>query len=43
VVADLGIHSSDDLLSRSEAVVKFLPRLWETAEAMMTTNSEILP
>jgi hypothetical protein len=41
VVADLGIHSSDDLHSRGEVVIKFLPRLWETAEAIMSTNPAI--
>jgi hypothetical protein len=41
VVADLGIHSSDDLRSRGEAVIKFLPRLWETAEDIMSVRASL--
>ncbi len=38
VLADLGVQSSDDLLARGQAAIKFLPRLWDTAEAIMATN-----
>jgi hypothetical protein len=41
VVADLGIRSSADLRSRAQAVIKFLPHLWETAEAIMSSNPAI--
>ncbi len=41
ILADLGVRSSDDLLARGEAVIRFLPRLWDTAEAIMSTNLAI--
>lgn len=41
IVADLGIASADDFLRRAEDVIRFLPRLWETAEAMMRENPDI--
>ncbi len=41
VLADLGVRSSDDLLERGEAVIQFLPRLWDTAEVIMSTNLAI--
>jgi len=41
IVADLGITSSDDLLRRAEAVTQFLPRLWETTEAILAANPDI--
>jgi len=40
VVADLGIHSSD-LRSRGEAVINFFPRLWETAEDIMSVRASL--
>ncbi|KAK1181605.1 hypothetical protein B7755_027760 [Streptomyces sp. NBS 14/10] len=33
-LADLGITSTSDLLHRAEEVTRFLPRLWQTAEAI---------
>jgi hypothetical protein len=39
-VADLGIASSGDLHRRAGEVLNFLPRLWETAEAIMKANGE---
>jgi hypothetical protein len=41
VLADLGIASDGDLIRRSEEVILFLPRLRETAEAIMRANPEI--
>ncbi|MCX5397966.1 hypothetical protein [Streptomyces sp. NBC_00102] len=40
-VADLGIDSGADLLRRAAETTRFLPRLWRTAEAVMTANPEI--
>jgi hypothetical protein len=37
ILADLGIASSDDLLARAASVREFLPVLWSTAEAIMST------
>lgn len=42
VVADLGITSTHDLLRRAEEVVQFLPRLWETTEAILSANPAIV-
>jgi len=41
ILADLGVQSSDDLLARGAAVIQYLPRLWDTAEAIMATNLAI--
>jgi hypothetical protein len=41
IVADLGITSSADIISRAEDVIKFLPRLWETTEAILLANPDI--
>lgn len=41
VVADLGIHTSDDIISRSKAVTQFLPLLSKTTEAIMQANPNI--
>jgi hypothetical protein len=41
IVTDIGILSNDDLICRAGNVSKFLPRLWETAEAIMDENPEI--
>jgi len=38
---DLGIASSADLRRRSDEAVAYLPRVWETAEAIMAANPEI--
>lgn len=41
LLADLGIPSYGDLRRRAEAVIRFLPALWETAEAIMSANPDI--
>jgi hypothetical protein len=41
LLADIGITSSADLVSRSDAVRAFLPRLWDDAEAIIAANPEI--
>jgi hypothetical protein len=40
-VADLGISSTHDLLHRAEEVTRFLPRLWQTTEDILTRNPKI--
>lgn len=40
-VADLGIGSTNDLLRRAEEVTRFLPRLWQTTEDILTSNHDI--
>ncbi|MEV8311933.1 hypothetical protein AB0P36_32600 [Streptomyces flavidovirens] len=40
-VADLGISSSSDLLHRAEEVTRFLPRLWQATEDILTNNPKI--
>ena len=42
VLADLGILSTGDLRARAEVATRFLPRLWETAEAILSANPEIV-
>ncbi|WP_213648742.1 hypothetical protein [Paenibacillus sp. J23TS9] len=42
LIADLGIHSSEDLVRRGEEVMRFLPRLWKIAEEIMLANPEIV-
>jgi len=39
MLADLGIRSSTDLVSRADAVIAFLPRLWEAVEAILAVGS----
>jgi hypothetical protein len=41
VLADLGILSTDDLISRAESVVHFLPELWENAEGIIAANPDV--
>lgn len=41
VLTDIGIHSASDLLSRAEEVNRFLPKLWETTEAILSANPDI--
>jgi hypothetical protein len=41
LLADLGIASPTDLQQRGEQVRQFLPRVWETAEAIMAANPGI--
>lgn len=41
LMADLGIASSDDLIRRAGDVLSFMPKLWDTAEAIMTANPDI--
>ncbi|MCS7464913.1 hypothetical protein N0M98_33055 [Paenibacillus doosanensis] len=43
VIADLGIRSREDFLSRAAEGIGFLPRLWEAAESIMANNAEIQP
>lgn len=43
IVADLGITSTDDLIRRADDVTQFLPKLWETTSAILSTNSGISP
>jgi hypothetical protein len=38
VLADLGIFSIDDLITRAESVMQFLPELSENAEGIIATN-----
>jgi hypothetical protein len=38
LLADLGIQSPADLASRAQAVIAFLPMLWETTEAILARN-----
>ncbi|KHF36352.1 hypothetical protein CM49_01336 [Paenibacillus sp. P1XP2] len=40
-LADLGIHSSGDLLRRAEEGLRFLPKLRQIAESIMHANPEI--
>lgn len=42
IIADLGITSTDTLISRAEDVIQFLPRLWETTEAFLFANPGIV-
>jgi len=41
LLADLGIAGTGDILRKAEAVRRFLPRLWETAEAILSANPGI--
>jgi hypothetical protein len=40
-LGDLGITSADDLRYRAEAVLRFLPKLWDVAEEILTANPAI--
>lgn len=40
-VTDLGISSTRDLLHRAEEATRFLPRLWQTTEHILTSNPNI--
>ncbi len=42
ILADLGITSTGDLLTRATSVIQFLPTVWATTEAILSTNPEIL-
>ncbi len=42
LLADLDIASTDDLLARAASVIRFLPTVWAAAEAILSTNPEIL-
>ena len=45
ILGDLGITNSEDLLRRGNEVLAFLPRLWETAEGIIkseTINNKIV-
>ncbi len=41
ILADLGITSTDDLLARAASAIRFLPTVWATTEAILSTNPEI--
>ncbi|OPA75175.1 hypothetical protein BVG16_21460 [Paenibacillus selenitireducens] len=41
VIADLGITSTESLISRAEDVIQFLPQLWNTVEMILVTNPAI--
>lgn len=41
VLADLGITSTDDLLTRATAAIEFLPAVWVTAEAILSANPAV--
>jgi hypothetical protein len=41
ILADLGIASTDDLLTRARAVIDFLPTVWQTAEEILSVNPDI--
>jgi hypothetical protein len=41
-VGDLGITSPGDLVHRAENVARFLPHLWDIAEAIMLANPDIM-
>jgi hypothetical protein len=42
IIADLGITSTNALIHRAEEVIEFLPRLWETTEAILAANPGIV-
>jgi len=42
ILADLGIASTDDLLTRAASVIQFLPAVWAAAEAILSANPNIL-
>jgi hypothetical protein len=42
LIADLGITSTGDLIRHAGDVIQFLPRLWETTEALLFSNPGIV-
>ncbi|GGD77443.1 hypothetical protein [Paenibacillus nasutitermitis] len=40
-IADLGISSAEVIPRRAEAVIRFLPRLWESAETIISANPDL--
>jgi hypothetical protein len=40
-LGDLGITSADDLRYRAEAVLRFIPSLWDVTEDILTSNPDI--
>lgn len=42
LIADLGITTTGDFIRRAEDVRQFLPRLWETTEAILLANPGIV-
>jgi hypothetical protein len=40
-LTDLGITSAEDLQYRAEAVLRFLPALWDVTEEILTANRDI--
>ena len=43
LLADLGIHSFDDFAARIARIDAVKSRTWETAEAIMAANPDVLP
>jgi hypothetical protein len=41
LLSDIGICSNAELMNRCNQVMEFLPRLWETTEAIISANPEI--
>ncbi|MCJ8014257.1 hypothetical protein MUG84_21320 [Paenibacillus sp. KQZ6P-2] len=41
LLADLGIHTSGELVLRSQEVIRFMPELWKIAEKIMLANPDI--
>ncbi|WP_256223391.1 hypothetical protein [Paenibacillus sp. 1_12] len=42
IINDLGITSTNTIIRRADEVVQFLPRLWETTEAILLANPDIV-
>ncbi|WP_062105986.1 hypothetical protein [Bacillus niameyensis] len=42
VMSDIGVYSTNDLILRGEHVIDFLPKLWNTTEAILNENPYIL-
>ncbi|WP_199621993.1 MDR/zinc-dependent alcohol dehydrogenase-like family protein [Paenibacillus alkalitolerans] len=41
IISDLGVDSDEALMHRAQDVIRFMPRLWETAGAIMLANPDI--
>jgi len=42
ILADIGIYSTNDLITRSQATLQFIPKLRETAEDILSANPQII-
>lgn len=42
LVAELGVATAEEPDQRAEQVIRFLPKLWDTAEAIMRKNPDIV-